>query len=98
MKKKALQVKTLRLYQAFASDEHGIAQLTHLASPVGPHRAIPHLQQCYSFFSSTVGPARVDFRAILIAFRQYPHPAYECALDHAIPGEKDKAFESLEAA
>lgn len=34
----------------------------------------------------------------IVAFRQYPLPAYSRALDYAVLGEKEKAFQSLEDA
>lgn len=42
--------------------------------------------------------ARGYFTESIVAFRQYPHPAYDRALDYAALGERDKAFESLEEA
>jgi len=42
--------------------------------------------------------ARGFFAQSIIAFRQYPHAAYGRALDYAVLGEKEKAFESLEEA
>ncbi len=56
-------------------------------------RAIEALQTAYS----KSGP-RGFFAQSIIAFRQYPHPAYGRALDYAALSEKDKAFESLEEA
>jgi len=47
----------------------------------------------------TRSPARADFsRNPSIAFQQYPHPAYDRALDYAVLGEKENAFASLEEA
>ncbi len=42
--------------------------------------------------------ARGFFAQSIIAFRQYPHPAYGRALDYAALGEKEKAFASLDEA
>jgi TolB-like protein/DNA-binding winged helix-turn-helix (wHTH) protein len=38
------------------------------------------------------------FAQSIIAFRQYPHPAYDRALDYAALGARDKSFDSLEEA
>ena len=42
--------------------------------------------------------ARGFFAQSIVAFRQYPHPAYDRALDYAALGKKDQAFDSLEEA
>jgi len=46
----------------------------------------------------TIRLARGFFAQSIILFRQYPHPAYDRALDYAALGEKEKAFASLEEA
>jgi len=75
-------------------------------------QALKELHMASKLNSSELAPSAVDaldrayaksgargfFTQSIIAFRQYPHPAYDRALDYAVLGEKEKAFESLEEA
>ncbi len=74
--------------------------------------ALKELRAAAKLNSSQLDPSAVDaldrayaksgargfFAQSIIAFRQYPHPAYDRALDYAALGEKEKAFASLEEA
>ena len=75
-------------------------------------QALKELHVASKLNSSELAPSAVDaldrayaksgargfFAQSIIAFRQYPHAAYGRALDYAVLGEKEKAFESLEEA
>ncbi len=75
-------------------------------------QALKELRVAAKLNSSQLDPSAVDaldrayaksgtrgfFAQSIIAFRQYPHPAYDRALDYAALGEKEKAFASLEEA
>ena len=64
-----------------------------LNSSALPPSAVDALDRAYA-----KSGARGFFAQSIIAFRQYPHPAYDRALDYAVLGEKEKAFASLEEA
>ena len=75
-------------------------------------QALKELRAAAKLNSSQLDPRAVDaldrayaksgvrgfFAQSIIAFRQYPHPAYDRALDYAALGEKEKALASLEEA
>jgi len=72
-------------------------------------RALEELRAAAKLNSSQLDPSAVNavdrayhqagargfFAQSIILFRQYPHPAYDRALDYAALGEKEKAFSSL---
>ena len=72
-------------------------------------QALEDLRAAAKLNSSQLDPSAVDavdrayhqagargfFAQSIILFRQYPHPAYDRALDYAALGEKEKAFSSL---
>jgi TolB-like protein/DNA-binding winged helix-turn-helix (wHTH) protein/Flp pilus assembly protein TadD len=72
-------------------------------------QALEELRAAAKLDSSQLDPSAVDavdrayhqagargfFAQSIILFRQYPHPAYDRALDYAALGEKEKAFSSL---
>ena len=72
-------------------------------------QALEELRAAAKLNSSQLDPSTVDavdrayhqagargfFAQSIILFRQYPHPAYDRALDYAALGEKEKAFSSL---
>jgi len=86
----ALAHRRLGEYDLALKELHAASKLD--SSELAPS-AVDELDRTYA-----KSGARGFFAQSIIAFRQYPHAAYDRALDYAVLGEKERAFASLEQA
>jgi len=86
----ALAHRRLGEYDQALKELHAASKLN--SSELAPS-AVDALDRAYA-----KSGARGFFAQSIIAFQQYPHPAYDRALDYAVLGEKENAFASLEEA
>ncbi len=83
-------------YQRLGEYDQALKEL-HAASKLNSSQLDPSAVDALDRAYAKSG-ARGFFAQSIIAFREYPHPAYSRALDYAALGEREKAFQSLEDA